>query len=155
MKFLRSFFSANKFPTNLFNTHLRTFLNKIYKPNMALTTNVPKQKIYCKIPYCGYLTNKIKIDLNNFIHNHFPQLNVKLVSVNKKSIGSIFKHKQRLPAYLCSSIVYFFSSLDSDEVQYIGSTTRQLQCRIDEHKGVPVRTKMPSLKNFHHDNRWW
>ena len=146
IKFLRNFFSTNKFPTNLFNTHLRTFLNKIYKPNTALTTNVPKQKIYCKIPYCGYLTNKIKIDLNNFIHNHFPQLNVKLVSVNRKSIGSIFKHKQRLPDYLCSSIVYSFSSLDSDEVQYIGSTTRQLQCRIDEHKGVSVRTKMPSSK---------
>ena len=144
--FLRNFFSINKFPTNLFNKHLRIFLNNIYKPTKPLIINVPKQKIYCKIPYCGYLTNKIKIDLNNFIYKYFPQLNVKLVSVNNKSIGSIFKHKERLPSYLCSSIVYSFSSLDSEEVQYIGSTTRQLQCRIDEHKGISVRTKMPLSK---------
>ena len=144
--FLRNFFFINKFPINLFNLHLKKFLNNIYNPISQPIINVPKHKIYCKIPYCGYLTNKIKIDLTNFICKHFPQLNVRLISVNKKSIGSFFKHKHRLPDYLCSSIIYSFSSLDSDEVQYIGSTIRQLQCRIDEHKGISVRTKMPITK---------
>ena len=118
-------------------------MNNIYKSTQPAISNVSKNKIYCKIPYCGYLTNKIKTDLNNFIFSHFPQLNVKLISVNKKSIASIFKHKHRLPDYLCSSIVYSFSSLNSDEVQYIGSTNRQFQCRIDEHKGIAVRSKNP------------
>ena len=146
IKFLHNFFSTNKFPTNLFNIQLKRFLNNIYKPASQPKITVPKQKIFCKIPFCGYLTNKIKTDLDNFIYKHFPQLDVKLISINKKSIGSFFKHKEILPDYLCSSIIYSFSSLDSGEVQYIGSTNRQLQCRIDEHKGISVRTKLPVSK---------
>ena len=143
INFLRNFFTINKYPNKLFNLHIKKFLNNIYKSTQPTIYNVSKNKIYCKIPYCGYLTNKIKTDLNNFIFSHFPQLNVKLISVNKKSIASIFKHKHRLPDYLCSSIVYSFSSLNSDEVQYIGSTNRQFQCCIDEHKGIAVRSKNP------------
>ena len=44
---------------------------------------------------------------------------------------------------MCSNIVYEFKCLLCNK-QYIGSTTRQFQCRISEHMGVSVRTGLPT-----------
>ena len=148
--FIVNFFKNNKYPTSLVYYHIRCFLNKLYdKGNQPTIHTVNKNKIFCKIPYAGYLTYKIKNDLNLFFRKHYPQLNINLISTNNYSIGSLFKHKMPLPDFLCSSVVYSYSSLECATPQYIGSTIRQLQCRIDEHKGISVRTKLPvSTPNF-------
>ena len=57
-------------------------------------------------------------------------------------IGSLFKHKEELPTSVSSSLVYDYRCLLYNK-QDIGSTVRQLHCRILEHMGVSVRTGLP------------
>ena len=61
---------------------------------------------------------------------------------NNHSIGSFFKHKERLPLHLCSGVIYKFEC-ESCKALYIGSTTRQLKCRAFEHLGTSVRSGNP------------
>ena len=58
-------------------------------------------------------------------------------------IGSFFRHKEKLPTSLCSNLIYKYKCLLCNK-QYIGSTVRQFQCRISEHLGVSVRTRLPT-----------
>ena len=141
LKFLKNFFQDNGFPPKLFYYHVKKFLNKIYSSRTTILT-APKQKLFLKLPYYGYVTEKIISDLKKFFDRHYPQLNVTLVSVNSLSIQSFFKHKEALPNNLCSSIIYQYSCV-SCNAHYIGSTKRQFQCRIDDHRGCSVRTGLP------------
>ena len=61
-------------------------------------------------------------------------------------IGSLFKHKEKLPTSVCSRVIYEYKCLLCNK-QYIGSTIRQFQCRISEHMGVSVRTGLPMANN--------
>ena len=83
------------------------------------------------------------MELNFVIQRRFPQIDLRLVFKNNFSIGKFFRHKERLPTPMCSNIIYEFKCLLCNK-QYIGSTTRQLQCRISEHMGVSVRMGLQS-----------
>ena len=109
------------------------FLNKLYQTNNNPPISVPKQKLFIKLPYYGYATDKITSELNNFLNKLFPQLNIKFICTNSLSIQSFFKHKERLPDPLCSSIIYKFQCL-SCNAQYLGSSRRQFLVRVGEHK---------------------
>ena len=117
---------------------VKSFLNKIYSPENEITT-VPKQTVYVRVPYVGYLTEKLKSQLSSIFTSRFPQLQIRLISSNKNSLGDFFKHKERLPPYLCSGVVYKFEC-ESCKALYIGSTSRQLKCRVFEHLGTSVRS---------------
>ena len=106
------------------------------------TPTVPKQKLYVKFPYYGYITDKITKDLNSFFRKFYPQLQITIVNVNSFSIQSFFKLKETLPDHLCSSIIYKYNCM-SCNAHYIGSSKRQFRCRIDEHRGISVRTGLP------------
>ena len=54
----------------------------------------------------------------------------------------MFNHKDKIITPMCSSVIYLYTCLGCNS-QYVGSTIRQLQCRISEHKGLSVRTKLP------------
>ena len=75
----------------------------------------------------------------------FPHLKLNLIFKNGFSIGSMFRHKERLPSELCSSVIYKYMCALCNKC-YIGSTTRQLKCRIAEHKSLSVRTNLPLSK---------
>ena len=141
VQFLTKFFVNNGFPKSIINNHVKAFLNKIYKPENKLTT-VPKQIIYARLPYIGYLTDKLKSQISCILTSRFPHLNIRLVSSNNHSIGSFFKHKERLPLHLCSGVIYEYEC-ESCKALYIGSTTRQLKCRAYEHLGTSVRSGNP------------
>ena len=139
--FLVNFFQSNGYPLKLFNKHLKSFLSSIFEPKPPLST-VAKQVIYFSIPYLGYVTDDLRKDLIKVINLNFPQLNLKLVSSNSNSISSYFKHKEKLDPPLCSGVVYLYECLNC-QVQYVGSTSRQLAVRTAEHLGISPRTKLP------------
>ena len=141
LDFLKNFFTDNCFPPSLFYKYVKQFLNRIYDKRNKNPT-VPKQKLYIKFPYYGYITDKIVSDLNLFFSKFYPQLQITLVCVNNFSIQSFFKHKEALPGYLCSSIIYQYNCM-SCNAHYIGSTKRQFRCRMAEHSGFSVRTGQP------------
>ena len=139
--FLKNFFYNNGFPSNLFFKHVKNFLNKLYNSNPSIAS-VPKQKIYASIPNIGYATDKLKREIKTIVDKLYPQIDLILVCTNNFSIGSLFKHKERLPVSMCSNIVYKYECLVCNN-QYFGSTTRQFKVRIYEHFGKSVRTNIP------------
>ena len=67
---------------------------------------------------------------------HYDYVQVK---VNRHNIGSLFNHKYRLPASLCSSIVCKLSCARC-ACECVGSTLRLFHTRISEHAGKSHRT---------------
>ena len=139
--FLKKFFIDNGYPSNLFHNILKTFLNKTYIQEPAVQT-VSKCKIFIPMPYFGYISDKIKNELQPLLTKLYPHLSIKLVFKNTYSIGSLFKIKDRLPESLCSSIIYSYRCVDCSST-YIGSSIRQFHCRTHEHRNLSVRTGLP------------
>ena len=104
--------------------------------------SAPRKIIYLSFPYFGYASEKLKNEVHELVSGRFPQLNLRMVFKNDFSIGSLFKHKEKLEPSLCSNLVYEYSCALCNE-RYIGSTARQYGCRISEHRGVSVRTGHP------------
>ena len=98
--------------------------------------------MYISFPYFGYVSEKLKNEIQWLVGRKFPQLNLKIVLRNEFSVGSLFKHKERLEPSLCSDLIYEYNCALCNE-RYIGSTVRQYGCRIAEHRGVSVRTNFP------------
>ena len=141
IEFLSKFFQSNGFPVSTFHKQVKDFLNRMYSPQASVPT-VSKRKVFCSLPYYGYITDQIKSDIKSIVDKHLPQIDLQLIFVNNFHIGSFFKHKEKLAESLCSGVVYDFECMHCN-MHYIGSTARQLPCRIAEHMGISVRTNRP------------
>lgn len=141
IEFLKNFFLANGFPLKLFQSCVKGFLSSIYS-SKTKPCIVPKHKLYFSMPYMGYISDKLKNELQNIISKRFPHLDLVLVFKNNFTIHSFFKHKEKLSIPLCSSVVYLYKCGECNS-SYIGSTKRQFRCRIAEHLGLSVRTGKP------------
>ena len=141
IKYLQTFFFNNGYPRDLFLKTLKQFLNRIFSPKTPHST-VSKKLIYFSMPYYGYISHKIKKEVLNLVNQRYPQINLKMVFVNRFTIGSFFKHKERLPSDVCSGVVYKFTCDECNSL-YIGSTNRQLRVRASEHMSLSCRTGMP------------
>ena len=139
--FLKSFFTSNGFPLNLYYNQVKQFLGNIYDQG-SVTQTAGRKKLYASFPYYGYVSERLRNEILNVIRKYYPQLDVKLIFSNKLSIGSLFRFKENLPTPLCSGVIYSYQCSLCNEC-YTGSTTRQLQCRIAEHMGKSVRTNRP------------
>ena len=93
------------------------------------------------IPYIGYATDNIKSELRKITNSLFPHLDINFIASNKRSLASLFRHKERLNKSLCSNVIYIYKCTCNST--YVGSTTRQLHCRICEHEGISPRSKLP------------
>ena len=144
INFLRNYFHGNGFPSEIFYKYVRLFLSKIYHPSPMITT-VKKLTIYVSFPYFGYISDTIKKEIQTCVENLYPQIDLRLAFKNSFSVSSIFRHKDPIPTSLCSNVIYKYSCALCNEC-YIGSTQRQLQCRIAEHSGMSVRTGLPLSK---------
>ena len=151
INYLTDYFSSNSFPLKLIEKHIRIFINAKINPPQQIST-VPKLPIYIRFPYQGYTSYKISNDIRKLTRKLFPQIQLNLIFTNKHTISSLFKHKERLPASLCSSLVYQFTCEECNS-SYIGSTTRHFRTRIDEHRGVSTRTSLPLSKPTHSEIR--
>ena len=147
ISFLLDYFKTNNFPLNIVYKQIKSFLNKLYEPK-ELQIIVPKKRLYIKFPYFGYISEKIKDDINKLLTKYFSHLDLRLCFVNSFQIGSFFNHKDRLDDDMCSSIIYLFTCEECNS-QYIGSSIRQLRCRVAEHMHLSPRSKLPILSpNF-------
>ena len=147
LKFLYNFFTKNSYPTFLFYSTLRNFLNNKFEPKLISPT-VPRDLKYLKLPYMGHLSFTIRNKLKAALRDAYPQINFQFVFTNNFNIGSFLKHKTVLPYNLCSMVVYSFTCPRCN-ARYVGSTTRWLSHRISEHEGVSIRTRQPLSSPSH------
>ena len=141
IQFLRKYFTNNCFPTHVFDNIMNSFLNKKLIPSVP-TLTVPRDLKYIKLPYMGRLSFDVKRELRKILRDAFPQIQFKFVFTNSVTIGSYLKKRNSLPAALCSCVVYEFKC-PSCGARYLGSTNRWLSHRIQEHRGVSIRTGLP------------
>ena len=124
---------------------MRYFLNKKYA-NKEKIIGPAKQIIYIRFPYISkYMNEILNREIRKIMLNHLPQIDLRLAIYNNYKIRSFFKIKDKLPNDLCSSIVYLFSC-SKCSLEYIGSTTRNLTVRVDEHRGISSRTSCPLVR---------
>ena len=138
LTFLTKYFCQNSFPNKLVSYHIRQFLWKQYDNKPKLHTVAKKEK-FIVLPYLGYVSDKMKAELAVIFTKFLPHLNIRITFNNSKTIGSLFRLKDKLPTLLNAMVVYKYSC-PSCNASYIGSTTRRLHVRIAEHKGVSSRT---------------
>lgn len=141
---LKVFFANNGYPLHLFEKYLKTFINEKMKGSTNRDIDVKeKDKIrYISLPFYGHLSYHIRSSLSKSLKDCFPDFSFRFVFTNNYTIGSFFNHKDRLPDLLCSKVVYKFTC-PSCNAGYIGSTIRNLNIRISEHKGISFRTGHP------------
>ena len=114
------------------------FLNDIYEPPVVVST-VSKFKQYVTLPFFGVQSEKLKDELCSLITKFYPHIDINVVLINKFTIGSFFKYKDRIPCASQSSVVYLFCCASCD-ASYVGSTIRSLHCRVEQHRGRSFRT---------------
>ena len=136
--FLTTYFQQNGFPTHIIHKYIKIFRSNIQNPKPAIHT-APKEKLYISLPYLGpfsYLTKKL---LPKLLSHAYPQLDIQFVFTNKKTIGSLFSCKDKIPRDLQSFVVYEYNCRCS-AASYIGQMTCNLAKRIAEHRGLSERT---------------
>ena len=139
--FLKNFFKNNGFCSKLIENQLNKFLrNKYCNERLQQSQNSPS--IYLTFPYFGPNSEKLKQDIIKVVHKYFLNVNVKIILVNKFTIGSFFNFKDRLPLSMLSSAVYKFSC-EKCSSDYVGMTSRNLYMRVAEHCGRSYRTNVP------------
>lgn len=126
---------------------LRNFLNSKFSPRPVVQT-VAREKKYIKLPYLGHMSFTIRKQLQIILRDFFPQIDFRFVFTNQFTIGSLLKQTKPKPFDLTSGVVYLFNC-PCCNARYIGSTSRWLQHRIYEHKGVSIRTKLPISRPSH------
>ena len=136
--FLRSFFTENFYPENIFNGVLKKFLNQRFAVKISHST-VPRHKIFINLPYIGFQTTKMQGDIRSLLSSFFPQIQPNFYYNNNFKIGSFFS-KYRSPDLLLRSSVIYQYECHCCQQCYIGSTQLQLFRRIAQHEGVSFRT---------------
>ena len=137
IQFLSQFFKSNSYPPSLFYKYVRKFLASKFQPRQ-IAPNAPKLSMYASIPFIH--SNAFKLQIKKVVQNTFPALDLKLIPKNPKTLGSLFSHKDKLPALMRSLVVYCFTCPKCKIGKYVGATKRLLKVRIDSHLGVSHRT---------------
>ena len=135
--FITKMLSQNGFPKYFIQKQINKFE---MKTNTAIPA-VNKQRYFLKLPYYGYHSKKIKESLKKLVDEYYPQLDLKLIFINKFKIESMFPYKDRIPAVLRSNLIYKYKCANCEKA-YVGVTIRHLKTRISEHMGISPRTEV-------------
>ena len=111
--FLRSFFKSNGFPESTVNSFIRNFLKKIYEPSATILT-VKKLQKYVVLPYFGTQSEKLKKELHSIMSKFYPFVDLRVILINRHTIGSYFWFKDRLPTACQASAFYSFHCTSCD-----------------------------------------
>ena len=139
LKFLRTFFKSNGFPSRLFDFHVRRFLDERYQTGRPSVYDVPKLRKYLVLPYFGEQSSKLRKELTEFLTTVYPYFNPIFVLRNTFNIGSFFRFKDKIPKPCNSGVIYKYCCSSCGE-SYIGSTHVRLTTRVCQHKGISDRT---------------
>jgi hypothetical protein len=140
---LRQYFCKNGYPIALVEKIFLKKINIIYSVKTSVPT-VTKKIIYFVVPYLGDSNTIVKKQIRTLVQKFYPQLDLRIIFTNSFSMQSLFKVKDRMPTLMRSNVVYKYTCSQC-QATYCGETTRHLQTRIAEHKGVSVRTGKPAL----------
>ena len=77
--------------------------------------------------------------MQRLFEKFYPHIDLKLVFFNSLTIKQLLNHKERLPDGLRSGVCYNFTC-SACSATYVGSSTRCLRTRADEHFGRSSRT---------------
>ena len=80
-----------------------------------------------------------KNEINKIFSIFFPQIKPNLVFLNNNKLKHYVNHKEKLPFYYSSMVVYKFVC-PSCQQAYVGSTKKSLFFRFHDHKGTSSRT---------------
>ena len=140
LEFLTKYFLQNKYPIQIIQKIINKFLNnKIIQ--VPVRSTVPKLLHYVSLPYYGQYSYDLRNELGKLLLNTYPYIEFRFVFKNTRTIGSLFRYKDRIPEMLQTSVVYLWKCTHADcNASYIGSTTRCLHDRIAQHRGVSERT---------------
>ena len=138
LKFLRSFFKSNGFPSYILDFTIRKFLDGRYL-KAPDSFQVPKLKKYLVLPFFGEQSLHMQKDVVKVLTDFYPYLDPRVVLRNTFTIGSMFRFKDRVPKACCSGIVYKYCCSSCGE-SYIGSTNVRLKTRVCQHMGISDRT---------------
>ena len=139
IKFLERFFMQNGYMSNIFYQKLRTFLNSILCPHPK-KYGPHKLAVYIKIPYFNDRTNRyFKSNFKRVLEKYLPQIAPTIIFYNNLKLKNFLNHKEKLPAFYDSMVVYQFSCPNC-QLAYIGSTKKALFSRYHDHKGSSSRT---------------
>ena len=125
-------------------------LLKVYVRNNIIY-NVPKQLIYVSLPYFGTKSELLSSDLKSILNLCYPQIQLKFAFNNIHKVKSFFKFNDRMPASLCSNIVYKYECYTCQEF-YIGGTTKHSKIRFFQHLSFSPRTNNPLILILPHVN---
>ena len=141
LEFLKQFFIDNGFPSKLFYSITRNFIDKtMYLKNQCNNNqSLNSKNIYLSLPYFGYQSQKMKSEFMSLLNNMFNNVKPFIVLSNKRTIGSMFKYKDSIPEMFRSCVIYKYTCPLCGAV-YVGSTTRTLHTRMSEHLGISSRT---------------
>ena len=143
--FLHSFFKSNGFNSNLFYSYVRRFLDNKYDPP-SQKCGPKKQILYLRFPYISrYLNKTLCNEIKGLFQLYLPQIDLRFAIYNNLKIKSFFQCKESLPSGLCSSVVYQFTCSKCN-LEYIGSSIKNLSLRVDQHRAVSSRTAVPLVR---------
>ena len=139
-EFLKVFFFNNGYPIFLINRIIRKFLDEKFSNFEKPESNT--EILYSILPYFGPQSLKLKKELLAVFRKYIPNYEIKLIFINRYTIGSFFNYKDKIPTCLRSSLVYEYSCAQCAS-RYVGSTCRNLYQRVAEHAGRSYRTNVP------------
>ena len=141
IELLINFFKTNAYPDKMVSKLIYRFMNsKCSVKNKTVKLEAKKLMVYHKLPYLNDLScSYIKKEIDRIIDKFYPHIDLRLVFFNPFSIKGLLNHKEKLPAALCSGIIYDFTC-SACSATYIGSSMKCLKSRANEHFGRSSRT---------------
>ena len=124
---------------DLLTVKLKKNLQKTLNKSSNSDSKNGNSSFYISLPYFGKQSEKLKKELYQLLSKCLVHKDIRIVLVNNFKIGSFFNYKDKLPKQCQSSLVYKFSCVRCTS-EYVGSTIRTLQSRVDEHCGRSSRT---------------
>ena len=95
----------------------------------AVLIDVPKLKIFMKLPYIGPTSLKLKKQILTLFRNTFNCAELSIVFKAGSTIGQMFPFKDRVPQLMRSFVLYKIVC-EACGASYIGKTTQTLNDRL-------------------------
>ena len=128
---IKRFLQQNCFPKHLIDKLIKKFLDGRFIPKIRPATVSKLPVIFC-LPYLGQYSLRVKKKLCKFLGSTYPHVDFQVVFQSAKHIENFFPFKDRVPAHICSSVVYKFTC-SSCQATYYGKTSRHFIVRCREH----------------------
>ena len=129
---LQNIFTSNGYPLSLFQSRVKTFLDRVMSTNAATrsTTNSDSRPCTLIIPFLGKASKILEYRMRSLCRKY----NITHRILYKPfKVGAYFSLKSRCPKLLQSMIVYKVTCSVDQNVAYIGKTKRHLGLRMKEH----------------------